>query len=168
MGEAEVVLPLFILPGLALGLDEEPGDRALGRWWRRTARAYLVGAPTLYYLQQITGGGRPGDPEGSDWQPFEGNHGISGHAFLGAVPVLAAVRGSDRRWLQAGGVALSLLPALARLEDGEHFPSQALLGWVLAWHVTGVVHRDRPARRYEISPLASPDGAGLQLRLTLP
>jgi hypothetical protein len=167
LGEAEAMLPLFIVPALVMGLEEPPEASAVGRWWRRTARAYLVGAPPLYYLQQLTGGGRPGEPEGSAWEPFEGNHGISGHAFLGAVPFLTAARGTDRRWLQAGAVVLSLLPAWSRLEEAEHFPSQVALGWFLAWEATGAVAGSE-RRRVDVLPLAAAGGGGLAVRFTLP
>jgi hypothetical protein len=167
LGEAEAMLPLFIVPALVVGLEEPADAGALGRWWRRTARAYLVGAPPLYYLQQLTGGGRPGEPDGSHWRPFEGNHGISGHAFLGAVPFLTAARGTENRWLKAGAVALSLLPAWSRLEEAEHFPSQVALGWFLAWEATGAVAGSE-RRRVEVLPVAAAGGGGLAVRFTLP
>lgn len=167
-GEAGIVLPLFIVPALMMGVDEVPDQSSLGRWWRRTARAYLVGAPPLYYLQQITGGERPGDPGGSSWQPFEGNHGISGHAFMGAVPLLTAARQTDNRWLKATAIGLSVLPAWSRLEDGKHFPSQVALGWFLAWEVTGAIAGDGEPRAVAVLPLATEDGLGLAVHFTFP
>lgn len=168
LGEAEIVLPLAIVPGLILGLEESPEQAPLGRFWRRTARAYLIGAPTLYYVQQLTGGERPGDPEGSSWRPFEGNHGLSGHAFLGAVPFLTLARQSDNRWAKAGAIALSTLPAWSRVEDGEHYWSQVALGWLLAWEMTGAVADSGEERRYAVVPLVREGGGGLSVHLSLP
>jgi hypothetical protein len=167
-GEAAIVLPLAIVPGLILGLEETPDQRPVGRTWRRTARAYLIGAPTLYYVQQLTGGERPGDPEGSSWRPFEGNHGLSGHAFLGAVPFLTVARQSDNRWAKAGAIALSTLPAWSRVEDGDHYWSQVALGWLLAWEVTGAVAESGDERRVAVMPLAVEGGGGVRVSVRLP
>ncbi len=158
---------MFIGPALLVGRVVGRVGGAGGGWWRRTPRGYLVGAPPLYYLQQLTGGGRPGELEGSSWQPFEGNHGISGHAFMGAVPFLTAARQADGRWLKAGAIALSLLPAWARLEEAEHFPSQVALGWLLAWEATGAV-AGVPERAVAVLPLAAPGGGGVAVRVSLP
>ena len=160
----EIIAPVVVISALAVGLGESDRDGKTGRWWRRTARAYLVGAPPLYYLQQLTGGNRPGEPEGSGWKPFEGNHGISGHAFFGAVPLLTAARISERRWVRALGIAASLLPAWSRVHDGEHYPSQALLGWYLAWEATGAVAGSGTDRAIEVQPLYAPQGVGLAVR----
>jgi hypothetical protein len=51
----------------------------------------VVGAPPLYVMQQVTGSSRPGEGSaGSHWHFLNDNNGVSGHAFIGAVPFLAA------------------------------------------------------------------------------
>ncbi|HEX5760706.1 MAG TPA: phosphatase PAP2 family protein [Thermoanaerobaculia bacterium] len=165
LGEGEVVMPLFVAAAFAVGLAPEgPAPSGGATWLRRAGRAYLVGAPALYYLQQLTGGSRPGEPEGSGWDPFHGNHGVSGHAFVGAVPFLTLARQSRRAPARALAVAASTLPALQRLREDEHFLSQVALGWLLAWEATGAVAQaDRSPARPAVAPLAARDGGGLLL-----
>ncbi len=53
------------------------------------SRAYLVGAPAMLLMQNVTGGSRPEEMDhGSKWDPFHDDNGVSGHAFMGAVPFL--------------------------------------------------------------------------------
>ncbi len=162
IGEGEVVMPVFVAAAFAAGLGPrgpEPGAPAT--WLRRSARAYLVGAPALYYLQQITGGARPGEPEGSGWEPFHGNHGVSGHAFVGAVPFLTLARQSPRPAVKVLAVTASTLTSIERLREDQHFLSQVLLGWFLAWEATGAIaESDRPAVRPAVAPLAARGGGG--------
>jgi hypothetical protein len=156
---------------IGIAPDGDPKEqRPVGRWVRRSARAYAVGLPAMYYLQQLVGSGRPGEPEGSGWQIFGESHGVSGHAFLGAVPFLTIVRQSDNRGVQAAALVASLAPAWARVEEEKHYPSQALLGWYLAWIATGAVDRSDFAatgRTWAVLPgPAGRDGAGIYVHAT--
>jgi membrane-associated phospholipid phosphatase len=170
LGDAALVLPAILVPALLIGLGDRAEESAAGAWWRRSARAYAVGGPAFYYLQQITGGSRPGEETGSAWKPFVGNHGVSGHAFLGAVPLLTAARLTRNPLGRGAWIALSMAPALARLEQGQHYPSQVLLGWLLAWEATGAVadssadHR----RHWQVVPLAVEGGGGALVAWSLP
>jgi hypothetical protein len=167
------VAPAFVVLGLAgeALADGPPGDGA-GGWLRRGGRAVLVGAPAVYYLQQLTGGNRPSDGLGSEWEPFDGSHGVSGHTFLGAVPFLTIARMSRSRVVDTLAVAASLAAGWGRLNDDQHYASQVLLGWYVAWEATGAVAPtgrapaaggDGDARVFTLRPLALPAGGGLQI-----
>ena len=43
-----------------------------------------------------TGASRPADGQGSHWHMFNDNNGVSGHAFIGAIPFLAAAEMVER------------------------------------------------------------------------
>lgn len=165
LGEPAVGLAGAALGVALLGLvPEGDGENAAAAWVRRTARGYVVGLPAMYYLQQLVGSGRPDEPEGSRWQAFGETHGVSGHAFLAAVPLLTLARSSDNRAVQGTAFVASLATAWARVHQGEHYPSQAFLGWYLAWTATGAVARSdagRPQPRWAVVPTAAPDGGGL-------
>ena len=139
LGRMETIgLPL-LAGGLLVGLAPEDGSRPPVRWLRRTARAYVVGTPALLYLQPLTGGNRPTEGLGSDWQPFVGQNGVSGHAFTGAVPFLTLARQTRRPWLRVLAVAASTAGGWAQLHADQHYLSQFALGWWLAWEATDAV-----------------------------
>jgi hypothetical protein len=114
-------------------LQERQGlpECCLGEFTDRTLRGYLVGTPTLLIAQSVLGGGRPKD--GSHWQPFRHNHGVSGHAFIGAVPFMTAAQMMDNPCAKGLFYVLSTFPAWSRVNDDAHYLSQALLGWYLAY-----------------------------------
>lgn len=163
------VAPTFVLAGVAGELvAREPPGRGLGGWVRRTGRSALIGLPAVYYLQQMTGGNRPSDGVGSEWEPFDGSHGLSGHAFLGAVPFLTVARMSRNRVVDVLAVTASTFAGLGRIDSDEHYLSQVFLGWFLAWEATGAVAdtergavREEDARAWTLRPVALPHGGGL-------
>lgn len=166
------VAPAFVVLGLAgEALADAPAGGGVGGWVRRSGRSVLVGAPAVYYLQQMTGGNRPSDGLGSEWEPFDGSHGVSGHTFLGAVPFLTVARMSRSRVVDTLAIAASTLAGWGRFNDDQHYASQVLLGWYLAWEATGAVARSdrRPAGpggqevagALTLRPVALPDGGGL-------
>jgi membrane-associated phospholipid phosphatase len=105
-----------------------------GEFASRTTRAYLVGTPTLLLTQSIIGAGRPifDDPT-SRWQPFKYDKGVSGHAFVGAMPFITLAQMSDNFWLKTGFYTCSTFTAWSRFNDGAHYFSQCLGGWYLAY-----------------------------------
>jgi membrane-associated phospholipid phosphatase len=113
----------------------------IGSWGRYTFRSYLVGGPALVVLQRLTGGSRPGErKEDSRWNPLKDDNGVSGHAFVGAVPFLVLAHMSEQKpLLKYLFYTASFSPALSRINDNMHYPSQAALGWYLAWEATGSV-----------------------------
>lgn len=169
-GAKEHVIPAVLVGAIVAGLagGEDGSSSPAGVWFVSMARAYAVGTPAMLYLQRLTGGRRPDDPEGSDWRPLgEGENGVSGHAFAGAVPFVTLARMSDRRWVKALALGASVLPAWSRLHDDEHFISQVALGWLLAWQATGAVADTDapPAAGVAIAPLPVADGAGVVVSL---
>ncbi len=171
------VVPTFVVLGLVgeLAADGEPGTAGSGLsgWVRRTGRAAIVGLPSVYYLQQITGGNRPSDGVGSGWEPFDGSHGVSGHTFLGALPFLAIARMSESRVVDTLAIVASTLAGWARLNDDQHYLSQVMLGWYVAWEATGAIERNHDSalgegdeRAYTVTPVALPDGAGLTVTMS--
>lgn len=100
----------------------------------RTARGYFVGIPTMLLSQLLIGAGRPNFPHPtSRWQPFRYDHGVSGHAFAGAMPFITLAQMSDNFWLKTGFYACSTFTAWSRFNDNKHYFSQSLLGWYLAY-----------------------------------
>jgi hypothetical protein len=105
-------------------------DTSTGEWAQRSLRAVAVGAPAGLFMQWATGGS---PPEGhSDWRPLNDNEGLSGHAFIGAVPFITAAQMNDNLTIKGALYAVSVLPALSRINDDKHYFSQAALGWYLA------------------------------------
>jgi hypothetical protein len=105
----------------------------LEEFTHRTMRGYLVGFPTLLAMQVVLGGDRPRSGMGSHWHPFRQNHGVSGHAFMGAVPFITAAHMTDKPWATGLFYAMSVFPAWSRVHDDAHNLSQVLLGWYLAY-----------------------------------
>lgn len=170
LGEGETIALPLVLAGLAVGLGSGDDPPAAARWLRRTARAYLVGAPALYWAQPLTGGDRPVEGGGSGWDPFEGQNGVSGHAFIGAVPWLTVVRQTDRRWLQGLALLASTAAGWSQWNDDQHYFSQYALGWWLAWEAAdAVAEADGPAAptepRLTIAPLPARRGGGILVSL---
>lgn len=169
LGRMETIgLPL-LAGGLLVGLGPEEGSAAPVRWLRRTARAYLVGTPALLYLQPLTGGNRPAEGLGSDWQPFVGQNGVSGHAFTGAVPFLTLARQTDRWWLRVLAVAASTAGGWAQFHADQHYLSQFALGWWLAWEATDAIAESDaallPEPRVAVTPLPVRGGGGVLVSL---
>lgn len=156
-GELLVTVP--IVAGARLFMDE---DTAAGKWADRSLRALLVGGPAGLILQRATGAGRPNEGD-SKWRPFKNNNGLSGHAFVGAVPFIAAARMQEDPYLKGVFYALSALPAASRVNDDKHYLSQTLLGWYLAYLSVSAVDRESAEKAsFFIVPLDS-DGAMAQL-----
>jgi hypothetical protein len=171
LGDGEKVAIPLALAGLAVGLAPREDANPAVRWLRRTSRGYILGTPALLYLQTFTGGDRPSEGGGSGWDPFEGQNGVSGHAFLGAVPFLTIARQTDRRWVQALALLGSTAAGWSQFNDDQHFFSQYALGWWLAWEATDAVAEsdalalDAGGPAVAVLPLPAPDGAGVLVSL---
>jgi membrane-associated phospholipid phosphatase len=96
-------------------------------------RGITVGMPLLIASQNILGSDRPEDNTHSFYQPFKNDHGVSGHAFMGAVPFINAAFMVKDPVFKAIFFAGSTLTGLSRINDSAHFLSQVLLGWTLAY-----------------------------------
>jgi len=140
-GEGAQVIPAYLLVGLTYryikvdcGWEQKHFDLA-GEWSSRCGRAIFVGFPTLLIGQSVLGAARPDEsgPRSSYWRPLGDSHGISGHAFLGAIPFITASQMTNRIWLKTFFYTASMLTAWSRVNDDAHFLSQAILGWHLAY-----------------------------------
>lgn len=136
-GTAYVTIPVSLG---ALVAGRWAGNQTMEEWGQRSIRATVVGTPALLFLQVGLGGSRPEDGD-SNWRPFQDSHGVSGHAFIGAVPFITAGMMSNSPYLKGALYGISALPGLSRINDNAHYPSQAALGWFLAWLSCDVVRK---------------------------
>lgn len=164
LGEGSFLLPAyFAIAVVGQGLTDEPLAPLAGAWADRSLRAIVVGAPPLVVLQLASGGSRPDETgHGSHWRPLHDNNGVSGHAFVGAIPLITAARMSQGRWLKVFFYSASLLPALSRITDNAHYPSQAMIGWTLAYVATGAVDQtDHGEGSFALAPWTNGDATGI-------
>lgn len=131
-------------------------ETTAGEWAGRSLRALFTGGPMGLFLQYSTGASRPREGA-SDWRPFGGNNGLSGHAFIGAVPLITAANMTDNPFQKALFYGLSAMPALSRINDNEHYASQALLGWYLAYLSTRAAEKTglKKDTAFRVIPVAS-------------
>ncbi len=166
-GEGKYLLPLSFLASQAMNFDS---DSKVGAWGSDVARAYTLGLPFVWSTQYLTGASRPIELDGSDWRPFEDNNGVSGHAFVGAVPFLAIARNTDNDYIKYFAYFASGLAAWSRVNDGAHYTSQSILGWYFAYEVMDAVQKtnsiDNDKLNYSIQPIIGGDIVGVSVQLT--
>jgi len=165
LGTGQYLIPVSVAAALfGNRLSSDEGASPVGTWGQRATRAYLTGGPALLATQWLTGGSRP-DEGSSHWRPFHDDNGVSGHSFIGAVPFLTAARMCEENPLARYLLyAASALPALSRVNDNAHYPSQAFLGWFLAWEATGAIAQEnRSDRHVSLAPTIIGDAGGLAL-----
>ena len=134
IGEGRYVLPIFgVAAATGLVFEGNPVGDAVGEWGSRSLRIFVVGAPPLYVLQMATGASRPSEEVGSKWHFWNDNNGVSGHAFMGAIPFLAAADMVESPLLKGTLYVCSTFVGFSRMTDNAHYPSQVFLGWYLAW-----------------------------------
>ncbi len=165
-GEGYFLLPIYA--GSAIVgkhfLTDHPRALRVGEWGDRSLRAVLLGTPPLLISQRLLGGSRPGENrEASEWQPFGDNNAVSGHAFMGAIPFLTAMQMTDDYRAKAAWFVVSTLPAVSRITDNGHFPSQAFLGWGLACLATQSISKSElmADRDFQIEPILGGDSVGV-------
>ncbi len=134
-GEGHIFIPAFACLAVA---GRMVADRPLlgtaGEFSARTTRAYLVGAPPMLFMQFMLGASRPGETgHSSHWDPFQDTNSVSGHAFVGAVPFITAARMTDNVLLKSGLYTCSTLTGFSRINDDQHYLSQVILGWWMAY-----------------------------------
>ncbi len=130
---------LYTLPAYAAiaivgnAFDQTAAGNVLAEYGGRGLRTALVGGPVLLLTQEMTGGSRPNEnPWGSHWNFFGDNNGVSGHAFIGAIPFITAAKMTERPVCKVALYGLSVMPGLSRINDDAHYPSQVFLGYSLA------------------------------------
>jgi PAP2 superfamily len=164
-GEGKYMVPVALLAASVNYIDT---DTAVGNWGANASRAYIVGLPAMWFMQSATGATRPGDrPEGSSWTtPFGHSNGVSGHAFVGAVPFLTiAYMNPDNKLIKYPAYIASVAAAWSRVNDDKHFPSQVFLGWYMAWEaVDAVFENNEKKKAVTLTPMVELDGFGLMAR----
>ena len=147
-GEWKYLLPATLGTAIADNFNKQYFS-TISRWGSRSVRAYILGTPLLWSTQYITGASRPGEDNGSSWAPFNDTNGVSGHAFVGAVPFLTLARMyDDKKYLKYFFYAASTLTAFSRINDDAHFFSQTALGWYIAWETTDTVFDRDTNKKY--------------------
>ncbi len=131
---------VFISVPLLLGARIFLSDTWAGPWAQKSLRALFLGGPLGLALQRVTGAERPSAND-SRWKPFKSSHGLSGHAFTGAVPFITAARMEDNVYLKSMFYGLSALPGLSRINDNAHYFSQAAIGWYLAYLSSSIIDK---------------------------
>ncbi|MGD0897478.1 MAG: hypothetical protein ABR915_06545 [Thermoguttaceae bacterium] len=164
MGNGWYVIPTIGAAALAGKVFEDaPSLGPVGEFGDRATRAYLVGGGPLLLMQYTLGANRPSDPNNSSaWDPFNNSHGASGNAWVGAVPLITAAKMTDNPWAKAGLYFCSTLPGWARVNDNQHYLSQAVLGWWLAYlscQAVDVSEQKNP--HFSVAPMATPDMTGV-------
>lgn len=169
VGDGTYTVPIaagfFVLGNLAENMPYAP---EASTWGSRTLRGYAVGVIPMLAMQQVLGSDRPGaSPAGSHWTPFVSAHGVSGDAFMGGVPFLAAAGMTDNRLAKAALYVASIVPALGRIDYDAHYLSQAALGWFMAYlSVMAVNDTDEQRQQGQIVPILQPNqwGIGAEFR----
>lgn len=167
LGEGAYIIPGSVAVWLAGEmLGDLPGGPALARWGGRTTRSIAVGFPMLLVMQLATGGSRPVEADEhthpSHWKFFQDNNGVSGHAFIGAIPFLTAAQLVENPWAKGTLMAGSTLVAMSRIETDSHYLSQVMLGWWMAYIATSAVERTVLAHSpYTVEPMIFQDGFGV-------
>lgn len=169
LGDGLYLLPVYggAMAAAAL-LDESECAGSFGEWGERSLRATLVGGPPMLLAQRVTGGSRPGERgDASHWRPLSDENGVSGHTFMGAVPFLTAAEMTDNLFAKSAFYAASTLVGLSRINDEAHYPSQAFLGWWMAYAASRTVDATQDGRDesgWRIVPLepGTGDGAGVE------
>jgi membrane-associated phospholipid phosphatase len=168
-GEGKFFIPVMVTHALSYRFLQEKRclpECRLGDFTDRTMRGYLVGAPTLLTMQLVLGGDRPNSGK-SHWQPFQQDHGVSGHAFMGAVPFITAAQMTDDPYAKGLFYTLSISPAWSRVHDDVHYLSQAMLGWYLAYlsvrAISETEGHSRLPRGLTIFPVGGDDSVGIGL-----
>ncbi len=141
-----------------------PNDSHLAHWGDRSMRSMFVGVPPLLFMQKALGSSRPNEsPIASNWDFWADENGASGHAFVGAVPFLVAAQMAKSPRHKATWLALSTLPGWSRINDDNHYLSQVVMGWWLAYTATHSVRKSDDSLNYQISPWVIEDSLGLEM-----
>jgi len=177
LGEYTYALPAYFgvaLGGWALeGVDSlisndgswvgEVGGTA-SQWGQRCIRAMAVGTPMVGILQVGLGSTRPGLGS-SYWNPLNASHGVSGHAYVGAIPFLTTAAMTDSPVLKIPLFLGSFLTGWSRIHTDDHYFSQVALGWWMGYlAVRSVNETQEEERTIEFLP-GSSEGPGVSVLL---
>jgi len=164
--------PLFVLTyvgGYSLGyvFQQSSLGSPLTEWSKRSMRALLVGLPPMWALQWTLGSYRPSQNENSYWHPFNEDHGVSGHAFMGAIPFLTAAEMVHQPIVKGALYIASTFTGLSRINDNQHYPSQVFLGWWLAYLAVDSVDYAAETHLVHVTPAMVPGGGAVNVSVDL-
>ena len=167
LGNGLYTLPVFAAAwGVGSLLDDTQLGYTSATWGNRSLRGFLVGAPPIMLMQKVLGAGRPEEGD-SNWSFWADNNGVSGHSFMGSLPFLTAAHMTDRPLPKFGWYVASTIVPLSRVNDGDHYASQALLGWCMALSATLAVEAaDYGSNRWTTVPIISSNYAGIGFQTT--
>ncbi len=166
LGEGLYTLPIMGAAWLSGEVfDGSPRMEQFGNWGERSMRGFIVGAPPLIAMQLFTGASRPGETaNGSEWQPFQDNNGVSGHAFMSSLPFITAAKMTDDPVKKSLWYLGSAIGPLSRVNDNVHYPSQIGLGWAMAYvAATAVDQTESGDSQWRLIPYSAQGGSGLAL-----
>ena len=167
LGEGKYLIPLSLISaGIGNWLNDGTELTGVAKWGERTARAYFVGGPAVLATQVLTGASRPSEDKGiSDWKPFNDNNGVSGHSFVGAVPFITVAYMNDNKFIKYSAYLASTLAGYSRINDNQHYLSQSILGWYLAWESVDSVYTvdANKSNNLKVQPLVGSDSYGIGL-----
>lgn len=166
IGNWEAAVPVLLACSLVgYAWDDNAAAAAVGEFGNRSVRALAVGAPSVIALQFGLGAGGPNDPPDSRWRPGQSDHGVSGAAFVGAVPFLTAASMTDSAALKTLFVVGSLGPSWASIHNDDHYLSQVLLGWSIAYLSVHSVNLTESVSHFRLVPCEIPKGVGIGVQV---
>lgn len=161
LGSWRRVTPLYaMLAASGYLFDNVSVMRETGTFGARTLRAFLVGMPSVLFWQFSLGAARPSDEKDSKWHPGEDNNSASGHTFTGAAPFLTAAKMTENVYLKSFLYLGSTATGFSRINDDQHYFSQTVLGWWLAFLAVESVDKVNKSRVI-VTPLPVHDGLGI-------
>jgi len=163
-GNAKYIVPVYAAAiAIRVLAPEQPLADKIGEWSRRSIRATIVGLPPMLFMQSALGASRPNEAaHRSQWAPFSDDNGVSGHAFIGVIPFLIAAEMSDDLILKTTLYAASSVSPLMRINDENHYASQAVIGWWMAYlSCRAVAQTEQVNENFRIVPLPMPQASGV-------
>ena len=150
LSQYKIMIPVYFISAWIGSHNPHPTFQIVGKWGNHSIRALLLGAPQQAFFTELLGSPRP-EMSSSKWALFDSNRAVSGHAFYGALPILAAAKLSESLSAKFLFYTLSLLPPLARIHNDKHYASQAFLGWWLALQSVNSVAYSNIVRKFNKS-----------------
>lgn len=166
-GEQWQIVPVYAGAAVLGRYFEDHLDPRVAEWGDRGFRSMMVGTPPLLFMQKAIGSSRPHELHGSSqWNWWNDDNGVSGHTFVGAIPFLVAAQLADRPVAKTTLYFASTLTGWSRINDNDHYLSQVILGWSLAYAATRAVVRTDESESFSIKPtlIGDASGIGLQFR----
>jgi len=160
LGSWKKMTPVYLgLYGLGKIFEDTKIGKNTGSWSSETFRGLLVGMPSVLLWQITLGAARPSDEEDSKWHPFEDNNSASGHTFTGAVPFLTAAKNTDNIYIRSLLYLGSTFTGFSRINDHQHYLSQTILGWWLAYSAVESIYKTEK-KRFTVMPIPVKEGFG--------